>query len=82
MGSSASPSSWPIGSRVVSQGTILEFDADRGIGTVEDVSGRRLFFHCTAISDGTRNVDVGMTVTFSLAAGHRGLLEARGIAKS
>jgi hypothetical protein len=37
-------------------------------------------FHCTAISDGTRTIDVGTRVAFSPVAGHRGTTEANPVA--
>ncbi len=37
-------------------------------------------FHCTAIADGSRRIDVGIEVSFVLTARHGGRLEASGIA--
>jgi hypothetical protein len=38
--------------------------------------GSQHWFHCTAIADGTRTIDVGAPVIFRLAAGHLGRWEA------
>jgi cold shock CspA family protein len=62
------------------RGVVAEFDDPRGLGTVLDDDGRRHLFHCTAIVDGTRRIDVGVRVTFVLVPGHLGHLEARQIA--
>jgi cold shock CspA family protein len=62
---------------------VSDFDDPRGLGTVlDDDDGRRYGFHCTAIADGTRRIDVGARVTFLLAPGHLGRVEARAIAPS
>lgn len=57
-------------------GTVIEFDATRGLGIVEHADGRRFRFHCTQIADGTRTIPVGATVTFDLAPGPLGEWEA------
>ena len=59
---------------------MVAFDPDRGLGTVRDDGGSELAFHCTALADGTRSVEVGTRVVYVIAAGHRGLVEARGLA--
>jgi len=60
-------------------GSVAAFDDLRGLGTVLDEDGRRYPFHCTAVSDGTRHIEIGRPVIFTLAAGHLGRLEARDI---
>jgi cold shock CspA family protein len=60
-------------------GTVTGFDADRGLGTVADDAGGELPFHCTAVADGSRRVEVGTRVAFTTAAGHLGRVEAKGI---
>src|ERR1700730_12693837 len=60
-------------------GDVAEFDDDRGLGMVEYGPGRRLPFHCTAITDGTRQIDAGTVVAFVVTAGRLGRLEARSI---
>ena len=68
------PGAAPVGPRL---GTVSAFDAERGLGTVTDDSGASYAFHCTALTDGTRQVVVGIRVTFVTAAGHLGRIEAR-----
>ncbi len=61
-------------------GTVASFDDPRGIGTVTDESdGQEYFFHCTAVADGTRTIDVGATVEFEVVPGRRGQWEAAGL---
>ena len=45
-------------------GTVVEFSADRGLGTVEADDGGSYLFHLTETADGTRDIDVGQAVTF------------------
>ncbi|HWD56080.1 MAG TPA: hypothetical protein VG346_13220 [Acidimicrobiales bacterium] len=61
-------------------GRVASFDPARGLGTVEDETGAAYDFHATAIADGSRRIDVGTPVSFTLAPGHRGRCEARAIA--
>ena len=67
-------------------GTVLAFDEDAGYGTVRQhdgaAAGTERFFHCTAIADGTRTVEVGAEVQFEVVAGLRGVYEARGLRPS
>lgn len=65
------------GPGAVATGTVTAFDADRGLGTVTTAGGVALPFHCTAIADGSRQIEVGAAVAFTTAAGHLGRLEAR-----
>jgi cold shock CspA family protein len=67
------------GPRAPRIGVVTEFDEPRGLGVVRDDDGRRYGFHCTALADGTRNVDLGVRVVFTVAAGHGGRYEARAI---
>jgi cold shock CspA family protein len=60
-------------------GTVIAFDADRGLGTVAVDGGQELPFHCTAIADGSRQIVVGTRVGFLLVPGHLGRTEARGL---
>ena len=60
-------------------GRVAAFDEAKGYGTVEVADGRRLFFHCTAIADGTRTIAVGTDVAFELVAGHGGSWEAAAV---
>lgn len=57
---------------------VASFDEHRGYGTIRRLAGGdELFFHCTAIVDGTRTVPVGRAVRFDAVPGHLGRLEAR-----
>ena len=40
-----------------STGRVAEYDEHRGFGTIEDEAGRRYWFHCTSIANGTRTID-------------------------
>jgi cold shock CspA family protein len=65
--------------RSIRTGAVDEFDDPRGLGTVLDDDGRRYRFHCTAVADGSRRIEVGTRVTFLLGPGHLGQIEARQI---
>jgi cold shock CspA family protein len=58
---------------------VTSFDAHRGWGTVADSAGTEFEFHATAIADGSRRVEPGTAVAFSVVPGHRGRYEARGL---
>jgi CspA family cold shock protein len=57
-------------------GRVAAFDDAAGFGTVLLDDGRELFFHCTAIADGTRTIAGGAAVTVAVVAGRRGQYEA------
>jgi CspA family cold shock protein len=57
------------------EGTVVEFDEARGIGTVE-AGGVTYPFHCTQIADGTRTIPVGTAVRFEVRPGPLGRWEA------
>lgn len=74
------PTSGPSSPSERARGSVASFDDPRGIGTVADeADGREYFFHCTAIADGTRTIDVGAAVAFEVVPGRRGLWEAADI---
>ncbi len=64
----------------MSTGRVVAFDEHRGVGTVRAADGRELFFHCTAIADGTRSIAIGAVVVFAVVPGHRGEWEAAEVA--
>ncbi|MCL2393815.1 MAG: cold shock domain-containing protein [Acidimicrobiaceae bacterium] len=64
---------------VFETGTVVEFDEEAGLGTVESEDGRRWRFHCTQIADGTRTIDAGTGVTFEVVAARRGAWEAAAV---
>jgi cold shock CspA family protein len=57
-------------------GEVVEFDEAAGYGTVRSPAGRDHFFHCTAIADGTRTIEVGTSVSFDVVPGRLGRWEA------
>ena len=46
------------------RGSVVAFDPDAGLGTVQGDDGAEYRFHCVEIADGTRAIDVGATVEF------------------
>ncbi len=60
-------------------GTVAEFDPHAGFGTVVAGDGRAFWFHCTAVVDGSRTIDVGTVVCFDVVAGHLGRWEAANV---
>jgi CspA family cold shock protein len=60
----------------VPTGRVTTFDERAGVGTVVSDDGQELFFHCTAIADGTRSIAVGTPVSYEVVAGRRGRWEA------
>jgi len=61
------------------RGVVQDFDDHQGFGTIRADDGREYFFHCTAIVDGTRHIDMGTPVTFEVVAGRLGRWEAAGV---
>lgn len=49
-------------------GVVTQFDPLVGLGQIRDDTGSMLGFHCIAISDGTRTIEVGARVRFELLA--------------
>ena len=62
-------------------GTVVDFDDVKGYGEVSTDDGRRLFFHCAAIADGSRSIAVGAEVAFQVAPGHGGRWEAASVVR-
>jgi CspA family cold shock protein len=61
------------------RGRVADFDEQRGWGTVAGDDGDELFFHCTAIADGSRTIATGTTVVYRVVPGHHGRWEAAAI---
>jgi cold shock CspA family protein len=59
-------------------GTVTGFDEAVGLGFVES-DEQRYRFHCTQIADGSRTIEVGRAVTFTLIPGRRGEWEAAAV---
>ena len=57
-------------------GVVEEFDEQRGLGTILADDGTVLPFHCTAIADGSRTVNAGRRVQFTVIPGLAGRWEA------
>lgn len=63
-------------------GSVSVFDEMRGLGTVAADTGASAGpgaswpFHCTAIADGTRTIEIGTRVAFEVVPGHLGRMEA------
>ena len=58
-------------------GTVAGYDDAAGYGELVDAAGERWWFHCTAIADGTRTIEVGTRVTYDVVPGRRGQWEAQ-----
>lgn len=61
------------------RGRVDAFDEEAGLGRLSSEESGDYPFHCTEISDGSRHIAVGTAVEFTLAAGHLGRWEARGV---
>jgi len=61
-------------------GRVVAFDEPRGLGTIE-ADGASYPFHCTALLDGSRTIEVGAPVTFEVRAGGIGRWEATRVQK-
>jgi CspA family cold shock protein len=59
-------------------GAVTAFDEGVGLGTITANDGTAYPFHCTQITDGTRTIAVGTTVTFDVV-GRLGRYEASNI---
>ena len=57
-------------------GVVTAFDDDAGLGTITAEDGTAYRFHCTAITDGTRTIDVDTKVEFELRPARHGHYEA------
>ena len=61
------------------RGAVIAFDSPRGLGTVRAEDGTEYPFHCTALLDGTREVDEGAVVAFEVRPAGMGRYEATSI---
>lgn len=66
-----------MATRPVLRGTVTAFSDADGLGQVTGEDGSVHPFHCTALADGTRTVQVGTPVSYQLVPAHHGRLEAR-----
>jgi cold shock CspA family protein len=60
-------------------GRVTAFDDDRGLGVITGDDESEIGFHCTAIADGTRTINVGVEVSYVTRARHLGRWEASDI---
>jgi cold shock CspA family protein len=60
-------------------GRVADYDDHKGWGHIATGDGRLLFFHCTAIADGTRTVPVGADVEYEEVTDPRGKPEAANV---
>lgn len=49
-------------------GAVTAFDVEVGLGEITTDDGRVVPFHCIAIADGTRDIELGVRVRFDLLA--------------
>jgi cold shock CspA family protein len=63
----------------VRDGVVATFDPVAGHGTVVDDNGGEWWFHCTAVADGSRAIEGGTRVRFTLVPGLLGRREATDI---
>jgi cold shock CspA family protein len=54
------------------EGVIAHFDDSRGDGVLRTSRGESLYFHCVAISDGSRTIANGIRARATRAVGHLG----------
>ena len=60
-------------------GIVSSFDDEAGLGTITANDGTVFGFHCTAIADGSRTIQVDTAVEFEQRPAHRGTWEAAAI---
>lgn len=60
-------------------GVVVDFDVARGLGTIGDDARRSYRFHSAEITDGTRTIEAGTRVAFTIAAVPGGEWEAVGV---
>ncbi|MEL6982293.1 MAG: hypothetical protein AAFO29_07705 [Actinomycetota bacterium] len=63
----------------VARGVVTDFDVEVGLGTIVDADQVMWPFHCTAIADGSRTIEVGVEVTFDRTWGGPGRWEAASV---
>ncbi|MGH9178445.1 MAG: cold shock domain-containing protein [Acidimicrobiales bacterium] len=64
---------------MASRGRVAEYDDHKGYGYLATEDGDHVFFHCTAIADGTRTIPVGIDVDYDPVTDPRGKPEAANI---
>jgi cold shock protein len=61
------------------RGRVAEYDDHKGYGYLDVEGGGRLFFHCTAIADGSRTIPEGVDVEYEAVTDPRGKPEAAAV---
>jgi cold shock CspA family protein len=61
---------------VTRSGAVIDFDEHIGLGHVRSTVGDEYLFHCTQIAGGSRVIDAGTRVQFTVRETHKGLVEA------
>ena len=61
------------------RGRVADYDDHKGWGHIATVDGRLLFFHCTAIADGTRTIPADTQVEYDEVTDPRGKPEAANV---
>jgi len=65
-----------MATRPVCRGTVTSFDDHAGLGELTSDPGVIHPFHCTALTDGSRTIEVGAQVSYRVIAGAAGRWEA------
>ena len=61
------------------RGRVADYDDHKGWGHIATADGRLLFFHCTAIADGTRTIPADVDVDYDEVTDPRGKPEAANV---
>ncbi|MEY3806579.1 MAG: hypothetical protein RIR69_1391 [Actinomycetota bacterium] len=48
----------------IHSGVVTAFDAHAGLGEIRSHNGEAIPFHCVAIADGSRDIEIGAAVEF------------------
>lgn len=63
------------------RGVVVAYDDHVGWGIVRGTSGIDLGFHCTALADGSRTIEVGVDVAYRIVPNGPGRWEATSIVR-
>ncbi|NNN19440.1 MAG: cold shock domain-containing protein [Acidimicrobiaceae bacterium] len=63
------------------RGVVAEFSNLTGLGIIAASDGSEIAFHCIQIADGSRFIDVGTPVGFSVFPAMKGRVEAMKVEK-
>ncbi len=65
-----------MATRAILDGVVVGFDDEVGAGVVRSTGGEELPFHCTALADLSRTIEIGAEVSFVVVPGRAGRWEA------